>query len=422
MWPFKTKARPRPSIPFVGGQAWMAGYAASDAAITPRGAENLAAVLCAVNAISETVASLPAYVVRRGDLSNKPVPTHPLQRLIDGGVDVNGTPWATFLTDFNASVLLRGNAAAAIIVNDAGRLTGLRPLQWQHVVPWIGANGALRLDYTSMLPPDAGKRVTFIREDFVFMRDRSDDGVIGVPRLQRAAAAVRAGLELQSASATMIANAARPGGYLTAPSKISPETATRLGTDFDQNYRKERTGKTAVLGEGLEWKPLSLISADDMQIINAKNFTVADVARVFGVPPWALADPTRATYASAREAMRQLGMMTIAPWASRVEAAFDTDVLSPEFHLHVDLGALMRADPEARWVSWQRARQAGILTANEIRADEGYEPSSDPLANSLAPPNTSAAAVEPDKAADKPADTPNEDDTSGKAAPLRVVS
>ncbi len=419
MWPFslmKTKARrPTASIPFVSGQAWMGGWAANDAALTPRGAENLAAVLCAVNAISETVASLPAYVVRRGDLSNKPVPSHPLQRLIDGGVDVNGTPWATFLTDYIASVLLRGNAAAAIVTNDAGRLAGLRALQWQHVVPWIAANGALRIDYTSMLPPDAGERVTYLRDDVVFMRDRSDDGVIGVPRLQRAAGAIRAAIELQSASATMIGNAARPAGVLQAPGKISDELAGRLRIDFDQNYSRERTGKTAVLGEGLEWKPLSLFTAEDMQVVNAKNFSVADVARVFGVPPWALADPTRATYASAREAMRQLGMMTIAPWASRVEAAFDADVLSSEFHLHVDLGALLRADAEQRWVSWQRARQAGVLTANEVRAEEGFPPSSDPLANSLAPPNTSAAAIEPDK----PDDKPQADDNNSKG--LRVV-
>ena len=71
------------------------------------------------------------------------MPTHPLQRLIDGGVDVNGTPWATFLTDYIASVLLRGNGAAAIETNDAGRLAGLRALQWQYVVPWVASNGAL---------------------------------------------------------------------------------------------------------------------------------------------------------------------------------------------------------------------------------------------------------------------------------------
>jgi phage portal protein BeeE len=37
----------------------------------------------------------------------------------------------------------------------------------------------------------------------------------------------------------------------------------------------------------------------------------------------------------------------------------------------LDLGDLLCADPEARWASWQRARQAGILSPNEVRAEEG---------------------------------------------------
>jgi hypothetical protein len=52
----------------------------------------------------------------------------------------------------------------------------------------------------------------------------------------------------------------------------------------------------------------------------------------------------------------------------------------------LDPGDLLRADPEARWASWQRARQAGVLSPNDVRTEEGWPASTDPTANSIEPP------------------------------------
>jgi hypothetical protein len=49
-------------------------------------------------------------------------------------------------------------------------------------------------------------------------------------------------------------------------------------------------------------------------------------------------------------------------------------------------GPCRRADPEARWVSWQRARKAGVLSPNDVRLEEGWPASSDPTADSIEPP------------------------------------
>ena len=86
MWPFKRKQAPQrfvPSPPFIDGTAW-ASVGPTFASISPRAAENSAAVLGAVNAISTTIAGLPAYVVKADD-SRADVPNHPLMRLIRDG-------------------------------------------------------------------------------------------------------------------------------------------------------------------------------------------------------------------------------------------------------------------------------------------------------------------------------------------------
>jgi hypothetical protein len=58
--------------------------------------------------------------------------------------------------------------------------------------------------------------------------------------------------------------------------------------------------------------------------------------------------------------------------------------------------SLLRLIP-ARWASWQRARQAGVLSPNDVRREEGWPASTDPTADSIAPPNTSAQAAASDQ-------------------------
>ena len=58
---------------------------------------------------------------------------------------------------------------------------------------------------------------------------------------------------------------------------------------------------------------LSLLSAGDSQIVSQRNFSVADVARIFQVPPFMFADPSRSLFASAREGSQHFAMMCLAP-------------------------------------------------------------------------------------------------------------
>lgn len=406
MWPFKSRPKAGPSMNYVSADQWAAGFAAIG--ITPKAAENIAAVLAAVNAISETIAGLPAYVVRTDDPAAAPVDTHPLARLIRDGVNVNQT-WSDFLSCWLASALLRGNALAEIQTDGTGRLSGLVFLPWQGITPWQADTGALRFDYVPTVQPQMGQRRTLLRDEVLFLADRSDNGLIGIPRLQRAGGAMRSAIETQEASTQFAMNAARPSGVLTSPGRIDDDTAKRLKTDWTGNYAADRKGIPAVLGSGLEWKPLSQFSSEDLQIVAHKNFSVADVARVFGVPPFMLADPSRATYASAREATRHFTMLTLAPWLVKIERAFTASVLPPGLRLVLDTDGLTRGSMEDRWRAWALARQTGVLSPNDIRTSEGWP--AVPDGNDIAPPNTSAGAAAPvDEPPPQPAPAPPGDD------------
>jgi RNase P/RNase MRP subunit p30 len=54
---------------------------------------------------------------------------------------------------------------------------------------------------------------------------------------------------------------------------------------------------------------------------------------------------------------------------AKLQRAFAQSVMSAQYRLVIDLGDLLRADPEARWASWQRLRST---------REEGWPSSTDP--------------------------------------------
>jgi phage portal protein BeeE len=207
MWPFKTKAvrpsRSVPTLPFVGAEQWSqlgGGH------VTPQASEALAAVASCVSLISETIAALPA-VVALADDSRKVQPEHPLSRLVISGCK-DSESWSDLVATLLASTLLRGNGLAEIGTDPRGQLMSLKTVPFQHCTAWQSNDGTLRFDYLPMTPPDVGKKRTLLRDEVVLLKDRSDGGVLGVPRLRA--------LQTQVNSFRWMANAARPSGMISA--------------------------------------------------------------------------------------------------------------------------------------------------------------------------------------------------------------
>lgn len=383
VWPFTTKAkkpkRVAPTIPFVGGDRWLAGIA--EGMVTPESAQALSAVLACVNLISESIGSLPATVTLADD-SRREQPDHPLSRLIATGCNANQT-WADLLTSFVSSALLHGNGIIEQTTDDRGKLAALTTVAWPTCTPWVSEGGELNLDVFDILPPRGGQKRTLLREDFALLKDRGDDALLGVSRLSRAGNVVQLALGTQTNVVQFMANAARPAGTLTSPGRVSPETADRLAKDWGENYKGERVGRVAVLPDGLKWEPLSQFSAEDQQIVERLRYTVEDISRIYNVPLFLLGDPNRATYATATAAGIAFAR-SLLPWVTKIEAAFAQTILSRQYRLRLDIGALIKSDPEATANALSKYRAAGILSPNDARREIGYPAVAD--GDSIEPP------------------------------------
>lgn len=347
--------------------------------VNPRMAENLSAVLACVGAISSAMASLPAYVYRRLDKGREIDETHPLALLIARGPNEHSS-WPDFIEWLMASVLLRGNGLAEIITNPRGAVVGLKPIPWEFCSVQLLAGGRLVYDITEIthMHGGTGRPRRLLQDEVLHLRDRSDDGLLGRSRLQRAAAAVQSGLSMQAFGNALYVNGVRPSGTLSAAGSISDETAARLAREFHGIHAgPNNAAKTIVMGDGLKWEAMS-ITPEDAEFLASRRFSVEELCRLFGVPPPVAGDLSHGTFSNVESLLRWFAQATLTPWCRKLEAEFTRSVFSAAtratHQLELDLSGLLRGDPTARWQSHAIAVDKGILTADEVREIEGWNP------------------------------------------------
>lgn len=133
-------------------------------------------------------------------------------------------------------------------------------------------------------------------------------------------------------------------------------------------------------------------NASEMQLTEAREYAALEVARLFGLPAWAL-DATGGdsmTYSNVTD--RRLDLLeALRPWMTPAEQTLSS-ILPRGQTVTFDASAYTRDSPEARMRTWQTALTAGVLTLDEVRR---VEPLADLAAGSPTQPGTPDPAPTP---------------------------
>lgn len=342
------------------------------------GAEGLATVQACVSVISSNIASLPTYVYRVTEDGRTEDPSHPLARLIRTGPNRFQT-WPDFSGWLIAEVLLNGNAVAEVVTDAEGRVVELKPIPWRSISVGMTSSGRMQYDFKE---PSIGGAQGMSRRIFegecLHLRDRSDDGILGISRLRRAAGVAESALLADGYSKSLFRNLGLPSVVLKHEGKLSLEAAQRLKHNWLDRYSGSNRGAPAVLEEGLDITSIDQISPEDSELLAARRFSVEELARIFDVPPVMVGDMSHGTFTNAETQTRILAQGCLSFWCRKLEAEFARSVLSEtergSYEIDFDLSGLLRGDPETRFANWKIAIETGILTPEEVRQVEGWNP------------------------------------------------
>jgi HK97 family phage portal protein len=349
-------------------------------------AENLSAVFACVQIISETIASLPINVYRRDGEARSLDRNHPVARIF--ARDANDWQTASeWLETVSAHCLLRGNGYSEIVRDNRGAPVALIPLHPDHVSV-VRIPGTARIRYDVADPIRGTRRL--LPEEVFHLKDRSDDGIVGVSRLRRARDTFATAFSTEQFAASTYRNGAFLSGVVTHPEQIGPEAAKTLRESLEALHGGAgKAGRIGVLEEGMTWQALS-VSPEDAQMLESRRFGVEQVARIYRVPPPVLGDLSNGSYSNVTELGRWFATFTITPWLNRIERALERALFTEEgrrSHLiEFDTDLLLRGDLLTRLQAYRIGREIGLYNANDLRGFENLNPRTDPDAETFLSP------------------------------------
>lgn len=336
--------------------------------------EWLSAVTAAVDAISGTFASVPAIVYRLTPDGREEDAEHPLSKIVRDGANANQA-WPDFIQWLVAQTLRHGNGLAEQVLDEGGVLVELRPLPWERISPKVLVSGRLVYDFTD---PITLQRRRLLDSEVFHLRDRSDDGLLGRARHERAHPVIAAALALTEFSGNSYQNGAYPSGIIQAENMIGPEALADLQANFAALFAgSSKAAKALILDQGLTWQSVSS-TPENLQLLEARRFAIEEAARLYQVPPPIIGDLSHGTFTNSETLIRFFAQSTISTWCRKVESevhrALFTEAMRRTHQFALDLSDLLQGDPASRWTTYDIAVRNRILTPNEIRGQEGWNP------------------------------------------------
>jgi HK97 family phage portal protein len=190
--------------------------------------------------------------------------------------------------------------------------------------------------------------------------------------------AIAMALALQAYGANYFVGGGMPSGVLKVH---RPEITQEQADSVKQAWVARFAGSpsVAVLNELTDFTPVAWRPVDS-QMIESRQFSLIEVALMWGVPPTKLgANTGGGTYRNAEMEEVQARNDAVAPWTRLLEQAGSIELVPRGQHLAWDLAAMLRTDTLSQYQAYQAALggpgpTSQWILADEIRARENLDP------------------------------------------------
>jgi HK97 family phage portal protein len=354
------------------------GKTSSGSKVTPETAMRVTTVWRCVSLLSWLRAYLPLKVLRA-----RPGP--------DGGADIDRkhanyrllayqpNPWMTSFgwRQFGGVSLLTYGNEYNLLDWQGGQLRQIVPIHPARVRVYVDRDG-FPVYRVTLFPTNETRWLS--RFEMHHIWTVSSDGYTGISPIEVTREAVGYALAAEEFGGRMLANGAVPSGALELPAGMTKELEDTIKASWrDVHEGVANTGRTAVLRGGIKYTPLGL-KLIDIQWIEARQFTVEEICRIYGVPPEMVQHTSKSTSFGSGVEQRFMSFLatTLDPMLVASEQAMQRDLFLPEdmdvLYAQYHRGALLRTDLLTRYRAYAISRQWGWATVNKILIKEDENP------------------------------------------------
>ena len=344
--------------------------------VTANGVLGLTTVWACINLLAGTSAALPLMVYRTDAAGARTLAKdHDLYRLLHDSP--NSLQTALDFWEYQVAALeLWGNAyARKIMMGD--RVVSLAPIPPDQVVVRRLGNGLLEYRWS-----EDGRSYVETSETVLHIRGFGGNPLGGMSTLSFGARAFGLALAIDNSAGSIFRNGVRPSGVLMMDGYAkSPEQRAELEALLVQKFTGAMAaGRPMVLEGGMKWEALT-INPEDAQMLQSRAFSVEEICRLFGVPPFMIGHTEKSTSWGTGLEQQTLAFVkfSLARRLERIEQALSKQLLTARDRaegivIEFSLEGLLRGDSAGRASFYQSALTNGWMTINEVRALENMPP------------------------------------------------
>lgn len=319
--------------------------------------QSLSAFFAATELISNSVAQLPILVKREGVIDRN----HNINFLFKDMIITKFTFMKKMITD----VILNGNAYAYVERANDGTPINIIYCEPNSVnVSWN--RNKQELFYTISF---LNKRTRIEPINVIHLYKNTNDSVNGVALSSYANLIIKLAQATDKAASKFYSSGCAVQGALTI--KGSRRGGKEQARQAFIDAHSAKGSGLVILDDDMSYQPISA-NAEESQMLEARSFNVAEVARYFNMNPILLGETRGATFASIEAANLEFITHTLQPYVSMVEEEFNRKLVKPSeqglIYIDLDEKFLMKGDMKATSDYLSKLTSSGIITVNEARS------------------------------------------------------
>lgn len=335
-------------------------------------AMGVSAFWASVRLLSETVAAMPLKCYKVDGATRTVTTDHPLWRLMNYQPNRYQTR-TEFFESLMVNLVTDGNCYCAIERDTNGRIVSLLPLMSGQVCMTLLADGSRTYEYKT-----ENNTVRVFSEQSIWHLKLFGNGLTGLSPLSHAAQSLGIAIATEARVTKLSQSGGKTNGILMVDHKLTPDQREAVRLNFDE-LTEGNADKLFVLEANMKFERTSL-TPQDMQLFENRRFQIEDVARFMGVPSILINDTagTTAWGSGIAQIMEGFYKLNLRPYLERFESSIVRNLLDRKewgtIEIEFDFDAILRADYATRVKTQSAAVNAGLLTPNEARRQEGREP------------------------------------------------
>ena len=336
----------------------------------------LATAWACVNLLAGTIASLPLMVYRQKGGQREVAADHRLYRVLHDSPNADQTA-LDFWEFICASLELQGDGFSEIErAADGGVIALDVPIPAELVQRRRLSSGEIEYEWSAN-----GRTRKAPQDRMLHIRGFGGNPLGGLSTLSFGRQTFGMAHAIERAASETFRNGVRPSGLLTTEAKLDKAQRIELEDLLQERFvGSMNAGRPMLLDRSMDWKQLT-INPEDAQMLESRAFSVEEICRFFGVPPFMVGHTEKSTSWGTGIEQQTLGFVkfTLRRRLKRIEQALMKQLLTPAdraqgITIEFNLEGLLRGDSKTRAEFYASGLQNGWRTINEVRELENLPP------------------------------------------------